>query len=82
LVDPADDEAWRVTLRCGGCADTRVVVISNAEAARFDHDLNRGCDVIARSLEAVERERMTEWSEALIGALHRDLVEAEDFELP
>jgi hypothetical protein len=78
-TDPVDDDTWRIGLRCGGCADTRAVVIGNAEAARFDRELNRGMDVIARSLEALERERMTEWIDAFTGALDRGLVDADDF---
>lgn len=78
-TDPVDDHTWRVGLRCGGCAATRDVVITNAEAARFDRDLDRGVAVIACSLEALERERMTEWTEAFVGALRRGLVDAEDF---
>jgi hypothetical protein len=80
-ADPVDDDTWRIGLRCGGCDDTRDVVIGNAEAARFDHDLDRGMDVIARSLEAFERERMTDWVDAFTGALQRGLVDADDFAL-
>jgi hypothetical protein len=81
-VDPVDNDTWRIGVRCGGCADTRDVVICNAEAARFDRDLDRGMDVIARALEAFERERMTDWTDAFIGALRRGLVDADDFALP
>jgi hypothetical protein len=35
--------------------------------------------VIARSLETLERGRMTEWIDAFIGALHRGLLDADDF---
>jgi hypothetical protein len=76
---PVDDETWAITLRCGACADRRDAVISNAEAARFDRDLDRGWDAIARSLAALERERMTDWTEAFIGALRHGLVDADDF---
>jgi hypothetical protein len=78
-TEPIDDDSWAVTLRCGACAHTRDVVIGNAEAARFDRDLDRGCAVIARSLEALERERMTDWADAFIGAVRRGLVDADDF---
>jgi hypothetical protein len=69
-------------LRCGGCDETRDVVIGNADAARFDRDLDRGMNVIARSLEALERERMTNWIDAFMGALDRGLVDADDFAVP
>jgi hypothetical protein len=80
-AEPVDDETWQITLRCGGCADTRDVRINDAEAAGFDRDLDRGCAVIARALEAIERERMSGWAEAFIGALDRGLLDAEDFAL-
>jgi hypothetical protein len=38
-------------------------------------------DVIARSLEAFERERMIDWIDAFTGAVHRGLVDADDFAL-
>jgi hypothetical protein len=78
-VEPLDEASWTVTLRCGGCDDTRDVVIGNAEAARYDRDLDRGCELIARSLQALERERIAAWADAFIGALRRGLVDADDF---
>jgi hypothetical protein len=78
-AEAVDDDTWAITLRCGACADTRDVVIGNAQAARFDRDLDRGWDAIARSLKALERERMTDWTEAFIGALREGLVDADDF---
>ena len=66
-------------LRCGACGATVPKVVSNQDAARYDHDLNRGCRAIASALERVERARMTEWTEASVTALGRDLIDAGDF---
>jgi hypothetical protein len=78
-AEPLDEERWTMLLRCGACGTTVLRVVSNQDAARYDHDLDRGCSAIESALERVERARMTEWTEAFVTALERDLIDAGDF---
>ena len=57
----------------------RRTIITNEVAARYDLDLDLGWREIGRAVRRLERERMEEWAQAFIGALDRDLVDADDF---
>ena len=66
-------------LRCGVCGTTVPKILSNAEAQRYDCDLNRGWNQIRSALERIEREDMAEWTAAFTTALDRDLIDPGDF---
>jgi hypothetical protein len=70
---------WWVRVRCGECGAFRQVVIDDAEAARFDMDLERAADELAEALEAFERECMLAEGRCWTKALQLDLVDAGDF---
>ncbi|HWK25309.1 MAG TPA: hypothetical protein VNS09_02025 [Solirubrobacter sp.] len=77
--EPVTPEAWWMRLRCGECEVYREVTVTNAVAERFDLELDRRAVSIHRALAKLDRERMVEQVEALIGALRYDLIEPADF---
>jgi len=70
---------WWIRLRCGECAFTREVEVTNSEARRFDRDLDRGLAQISAAIDRLEQARMTAAAHALIVALERDLIGPGDF---
>jgi hypothetical protein len=56
---------WWIRLRCGQCGDVREVEVSDAEAKRFEQDLELGVAAIAAGIAGIEREG----AEALMAAL-------------
>jgi len=74
-----DGARWWIRLRCGECGASREVVVPQAAAERYDHDLNRGMETIATALERLDLERMAEEAESFATALELDLVNADDF---
>jgi hypothetical protein len=78
-AEPLDERRWTMLLRCGACGATVPRIVSNQDAQRYDHDLDRGFSAIASALERVERARMAEWTEAFVTALGHDLIDAGDF---
>ena len=66
-------------LRCGECEVYREVTVTNKVAERFDIELDRRADLIHRALNKLDRERMTQQVETMIGALRHGLIEPSDF---
>ena len=62
-------------LRCGECQVWREVTVTNAVAERFDVELDRRADLIHRALAKLDRERMVQQAETMIGALRHGLIE-------
>ena len=77
--EPVYEHAWWIMLRCGECGHFGDALVSNATAERFDEELDRRADPIARALHQLELERMATEVESLIVAIQRDLVDADDF---
>ena len=77
--EPVTPEAWWMQLRCGECHTYREVTVTNAVAERFDRELDRRADVIARTLHKLDTERMAQQVETMIGALRHGLIDAADF---
>ena len=73
------DDQWWVLSRCGECGDWSETLISNAQAARLDIELNRQQALIRRAAERLEAERMAVEADTFIAALRRDLIDAADF---
>src|SRR4029450_886244 len=48
--EPVGDTHWWMLLRCGACDTWREVTVTNEIAARFDLELDRRLDVVARAL--------------------------------
>ena len=56
---------WSIRLRCGQCGDEREVEVSEAEAKRFEQDLEPGVADVAAAIACIERDGV----EALMAAL-------------
>ena len=69
-------------LRCGECHVWREVTVTNQVAERFDIELDRRADLIHRALHKLDRERMAQQVETMIGALRHGLIEPADFARP
>ena len=77
--EPVGDTHWWMLLRCGACDTWREVTVTNEIAARFDLELDRRMDVVARALERLDRSRMVVEVDTMIQALRQGLVDATDF---
>jgi hypothetical protein len=73
------DTHWWMLLRCGACDTWREVTVTNEIAARFDLELDRRLDIVARALDRLDRTRMAADVETMILALRHGLVDAADF---
>ena len=70
---------WWVRLRCGECAWTREVTITDDEAKQLERDLNHGLLAIESTVARLDRERMLSEMELFVTALARDLIGPMDF---
>ena len=70
---------WWIRLRCGECGFVREVEVTNEEAQRFEHELDRGVKQIAAAFVRLDRERMIADTDAMTAALERDLIDPGDF---
>ena len=70
---------WWIRLRCGECGFVREVEVTNEEAQRFEHELDRGVRQIAAAFARLDRERMIADSDTMTAALERDLIDPGDF---
>jgi flavoprotein len=77
--EPVGDTHWWMLLRCGACDTWREVTVTNAVASRFDLELDRRMDALARALDKLDRKRMVAEVETMIQALRYGLVDAADF---
>jgi flavoprotein len=77
--EPLHDTHWWMLLRCGACDTWREVTVTNAIASRYDLELDRRLDTLARALDKLDRKRMVAEVETMIQALRHDLVDAADF---
>lgn len=69
-------------LRCGACGATREATVPNAEAERYDQELDLAEDRMRRAAERLSRERLAEEADSFATALELDLIDAEDFARP
>jgi hypothetical protein len=76
---PLSGERWWMLLRCGDCGAGREVTVDDAEASRFDRELNLRMMLVAETAHQLDIERMAEELEPLMEALRRDLIDASDF---
>ena len=56
---------WWIRLRCGQCGDGREIEVSDAEAKRFEQELERGVAEVAAAVACIEHDG----AEALMAAL-------------
>jgi hypothetical protein len=84
FVNPVDWEEhdrdhWWMRLRCGECGVLRDVIVIDAEAQRYNAQLDHGVGIIAGALARLEREQMVALADTLSRALQLDLLDADDF---
>jgi uncharacterized Zn finger protein len=76
----AGERHWWMLLRCAQCETMREILVDDDAAEAFDLALDRGLNAIKRTVERLERERMTVEAATLKAALERDLIDASDFD--
>ena len=77
--EPADDRHWWMLLHCGECDAWQEVTVADAEAQRYDVELDRRADMLARAVARLDSQRMAADVETMITALRRGLIDAADF---
>jgi hypothetical protein len=77
--EPVGDHHWWMLLRCGECGVWRETTVEHEIAERFDVELDRRADVLARALQKLDAQRMTAWAESFALALRHGLLDAADF---
>jgi hypothetical protein len=66
-------------LRCADCGMSREVLVSNAEAQRFDAVLRSRASVLSREARRLKGERFEAEAQAFFTALELDLIDPDDF---
>jgi hypothetical protein len=79
---PNDAHTWWMLLRCGACGATREETVPDAEAERYDQELDRAEHGMRRAADRLSRERLAEEADSFATALELDLIGAEDFARP
>jgi hypothetical protein len=84
LVQPTEWEEsgpqnWMVTLSCPSCGTTRNGVFGQETVERFDEELDRGADALARDYRLLVRANMAEEIERFVKALEADALLPMDF---
>jgi hypothetical protein len=77
--EEAGPENWSVLLHCPNCDILREGVFSQDTVERFDEELDRGADALARDYKQLTRANMAEEIDRFAGALHSDAILPEDF---
>ena len=77
--EPVGETHWWMLMRCGACDTWREATVTNAVAARFDLELDRRMDILARAVERIDARAMAIEVETMIQALRRGLIDAADF---
>jgi hypothetical protein len=70
---------WEVVLRCPECEWTGCGVFSQSVVERFDEELDRGTEALARDLKRLMHANMEEQIDRFVQALSSDLIVPEDF---
>jgi hypothetical protein len=76
---PADENRWRVDLRCPDCEWLGGGIYPQNVVDRFDEALDRGTEQLLDDLNLLARANMEEQVERFAAALHADVVLPEDF---
>jgi hypothetical protein len=77
--EEAGSSNWSVLLHCPNCDIQRDGVFCQDTVERFDEELDRGADALARDYKRLTRANMAEEIERFIGALQADAIVPEDF---
>jgi transcription elongation factor Elf1 len=77
--EPVGEERWWMFLRCAECGMSREVLVTNAEADRFEAELHARASILSRAAQKLEGERIEAEAAVFFAALDRDLIDAADF---
>ena len=77
--EEAGPENWTVLLHCPNCEIYREGVFSQETVERFDEELDRGADALARDYKRLMRANMADEIDRFVGALQSDAILPEDF---
>ena len=69
-------------LRCGACGATREETVADAEAERYDRELDMAEHRMKRAADRLSTELLEHQADAFATALELDLIGAEDFARP
>jgi hypothetical protein len=76
---PNDGGTWWMLLRCGACGATREENVPDAEAERYDRELDQAEHRMQRAADRLSAELLERQADAFATALELDLIGAEDF---
>jgi hypothetical protein len=79
---PNDGGTWWMLLRCGACGATREETVPDAEAERYDRELDMAEHRMKRAADRLSAELLEHQADAFATALELDLIGAEDFARP
>jgi hypothetical protein len=77
--EEAGPASWSVLLHCPNCDVYRDGVFAQDTVERFDEELDRGADALARDYKRLMRANMAEEIDRFVGALQTDAILPEDF---
>jgi hypothetical protein len=80
LWEEHGDHAWWMRLRCDACGHVRDAVVGNAQAHALADTLTRQARPLRAALGQLESECMAAELDRLRAALHRDLIDAREFD--
>jgi hypothetical protein len=79
---PNNGGTWWMLLRCGACGATREETVPDAEAERYDRELDMAEHRMKRAADRLSAELLEHQADAFATALELDLIGAEDFARP
>jgi hypothetical protein len=79
---PNEGGTWWMLLRCGACGATREETVPDAEAERYDRELDMAEHRMKRAADRLSAELLEHQADAFATALELDLIGAEDFARP
>jgi hypothetical protein len=77
--EEASPTRWEVLLRCPNCEWSDLGVFDQSTVDRFDEELDRGTEALARDLKRLTQANMEEEMDRFVSALGADAILPEDF---
>ncbi len=77
--EEAGADNWSVLLHCPNCDVFRDGVFAQDTVERFDEELDRGADALARDYKRLMKANMAEEIDRFVGAIQADAILPEDF---
>jgi hypothetical protein len=79
---PNDGGTWWMLLRCGACGMSREENVPDADAERYDRELDDAEHRMRTAAERLSKEQLEDQADSFVTALELDLIGAEDFARP